>query len=363
VALQSATDAAPSAASGSQPWAGPWLKAVRLWLYAVAVLVFAMIVVGGATRLTDSGLSITEWKPILGAIPPLSDVDWHDAFTKYQQIPEYHLVNKGMSLEEFKFIYWWEWSHRFLGRFIGVAFALPLVFFWLSGRLKPGLAPKLLGVLLLGGAQGAVGWFMVKSGLVDRVDVSHYRLALHLGIAFLILALVLWLAFDLDERRDGRGAERVSLGQLRLAQITCGLILLQVLLGALVAGLKAGLAYNTWPLMDGALIPDGLGALSPWYMNFFENVTLVQFNHRLVAYAVTGLALWQAWSLRRQEGAASTSLAATWLAAAVLCQAALGIWTLLEAVPLSLGLAHQGGAAIVLGLAIRHLNGVVRASS
>ena len=170
--------------------------AVRVWLFVVAGLVVAMITVGGATRLTDSGLSITEWQPILGVIPPLSEADWQAAFLKYKEIPEYRDVNAGMSLEAFKFIYWWEWSHRFLGRFIGIAFALPLLAFWIAGRLPPRLAPKLLGVLALGAFQGFVGWYMVRSGLVDRVDVSHYRLALHLGLAFLILALLVWLALE-----------------------------------------------------------------------------------------------------------------------------------------------------------------------
>ncbi len=355
------TSSARLPAEGAAALAGPWDAAVRAWLYLVAGLVFLMVVVGGATRLTDSGLSITEWKPILGAIPPLNDADWHEAFAKYREIPEYHLVNKGMSLEAFKFIYWWEWSHRFLGRFIGVAFALPFVFFLAMGKLRPGFALKLAGVLALGALQGAVGWLMVKSGLVDRVDVSQYRLALHLSIAFLIFALLLWLAFDLED--GGRKRARLSLsdGQTRLAGAIVGLVFVQVMLGALVAGLKAGLAYNTWPLMDGALVPEGLAALSPWYLNFFENVTTVQFNHRLMAYAVTLLALWQAWDLRRTLAHTAPSRSAAWLGAAVLCQVTLGIWTLLWAVPLPLGLAHQAGAAIVLGLAVRHFHAVVRA--
>jgi len=347
-------------AEGASALAGPWDAAVRVWLFLVAGLVFLMIVVGGATRLTDSGLSITEWKPILGAIPPLNAADWHEAFAKYREIPEYHLVNKGMSLEEFKFIYWWEWSHRFLGRFIGVAFALPFIAFLAMGKLRQGFALKLAGVLALGALQGAVGWFMVQSGLVDRVDVSQYRLALHLSIAFLIFALLLWLAFDLEGKESVSAS--VPAGWTRLAEVIASLVLLQVMLGALVAGLKAGLAYNTWPLMDGALVPDGLGALSPWYVNFFENVTTVQFNHRLTAYAITLLALWQAWGLRQTHPDTAISRSAAWLAAAAVCQVILGIWTLLAAVPLALGLAHQAGAAIVLGFAVRHLHGIVRAS-
>jgi cytochrome c oxidase assembly protein subunit 15 len=184
--------------SRARPGDADW--PVRMWLWCMAALVFAMIVVGGATRLTDSGLSITEWKPIMGAIPPLSDADWHDAFEKYKQIPEYHLVNKGMSLEAFKAIFWWEWAHRFLGRFIGLAFAAPFLAFWLTGRLRAGFAKKLSAVLALGAVQGGIGWYMVSSGLVERVDVSQYRLALHLSVAFLILATLVWLASSLSPR-------------------------------------------------------------------------------------------------------------------------------------------------------------------
>ena len=335
-------------------------RMVRLWLLAVAGLVLAMIVVGGATRLTDSGLSITEWKPILGAIPPLNEQDWNEAFAKYKEIPEYHLVNKGMSLDAFKAIYWWEWSHRFLGRLIGVAVAFPLLVFWLAGALRPGLGLKLAGVLALGGLQGGMGWLMVKSGLVDRVDVSHYRLALHLGLAFLILGTLVWLAEDL--REPAAKDHVVSHRQRRLATIIAGLVFLQVLLGALVAGLHAGLIHNTWPLMDGVLIPDGIDDLSPWYLNLFENVTTVQFDHRLVAYVVTALALWQAWNTRQSADPAPIKSSAMLLAAAVLCQVALGIWTLLAAVPLHLGLAHQAGAAIVFVLAVRHLHMVWHAA-
>ena len=327
---------------------------VRLWLFAMALLVFIMIIVGGATRLTDSGLSITEWKPIIGAIPPLSTADWEDAFTKYQQIPEYQQINKGMSLEEFKFIFWWEWAHRFLGRFIGIAFALPLAIFWWTGRLKPGLGNKLWALFALGGLQGAIGWYMVSSGLVDRVDVSQYRLALHLTIAFLILGLMLWIAFGLGRDAGDARVPDVPVATTQLAPILVGLIFVQVALGALVAGLKAGHAYNTWPTMDGAVFPDGLLRLDPWWLNLFENETLVQFNHRLVAYAVTILAVVHAIKLTREPGAGPAMVSAALVVAAVVVQVILGIVTLLMAVPLWLGLVHQAGAAIVLGLAVRH---------
>ncbi len=248
-------------------------RMVQAWLAVMAFLVLCMIAVGGATRLTDSGLSITEWQPLLGAIPPLNEAHWLEAFDKYRQIPEYHLVNKGMSLEEFKFIYWWEWGHRFLGRLIGLAFALPLAFFAWNGMLRPGALPKYLGVLALGGVQGAIGWYMVSSGLVDRVDVSHYRLALHLSVAFLILGLLVWLAMQLRDAPVGSRSQALPAAATAIAGLIVAIVYAQVALGAFVAGLKAGLAYNTWPLMNGRIIPDDLFALSPWLVNFVENAT------------------------------------------------------------------------------------------
>lgn len=334
--------------------AAAWDRAVRLWLYAIAGLVLAMITVGGATRLTDSGLSITEWQPILGAIPPLTDAHWQEAFAKYREIPEYHLVNKGMSLEEFKVIYWWEWGHRFLGRIIGLAFALPLAVFWYAGALRPGYPLKLMGLLALGGLQGVIGWYMVKSGLVDRVDVSQYRLALHLSVAFLILGLVVWLALDLDA--PPRGAASPSV----LPALIVGGIFLQVVLGAFVASLKGGLVYNTWPDMNGAFLPHDLTAIEPWYHNAFENPVMAQFNHRLVAYALAVLAVAETWRTYAASAGRAVRASAALLLAGVLGQAALGIWTLIEAVPLGLGIAHQGCAAVLLILAVRHLHVVRR---
>ena len=336
---------------------------VRLWLFGVALLVFAMIVVGGATRLTDSGLSITEWQPLLGAIPPFTDAHWHDAFEKYKTIPEYDLINAGMSLDEFKFIYWWEWSHRFLGRFIGVAFAVPMIGFWFAGMLRPGFGLKLLGVFVLGGLQGFVGWYMVMSGLVDRVDVSQYRLALHLLIAFSILALLVWLALDLSPRSARAAQPTVTTGAWRLALAIFAVVFLQSGLGALVAGLKAGLTYNTWPLMDGNFIPTGLGTLSPWYINFFENITTVQFDHRMLAYVLVVLVLWQTVGLARAGIDERAVGSAGLLAAVVLAQMGIGIWTLLKGVPLALGLLHQGGAAVVVAAATLHLHVMTRAAS
>ncbi len=336
--------------------------AMATWLFVVAALVFAMIIVGGATRLTDSGLSITEWKPLLGAIPPLSDADWASAFEKYKLIPEYSQINEGMSLGEFKYIFWWEWAHRFLGRFIGLAFALPMAVFWLSGRLVPGFKMRLLGLFLLGGLQGVVGWYMVKSGLVDRVDVSQYRLAMHLSLAFLIFSCLIWVGLDvLAERKPSLEAGAVSVPKFLVASaaLVALLVFVQVALGAFVAGTKAGLTYNTWPLMDGRFIPDGLAQLSPWYLNIFENITAIQFNHRMTAYLVLVVALGHAvWVSFSSTGRAV--LATAWIVAgSVLLQAVVGIATLLAAqgaIPIGLGLAHQGGAAVVMGLAIWHLH-------
>jgi cytochrome c oxidase assembly protein subunit 15 len=325
--------------------------ALRIWLYAVAALILAMVLVGGATRLTNSGLSITEWKPLLGAIPPLSEADWQDAFAKYQQIPEYQLINKGMSLDAFKAIYWWEWAHRFLGRFIGVAFFVPFLVFWLRGAIPRGLMPKLAGIFVLGGAQGALGWYMVKSGLAERTDVSQYRLAAHLGLAVLIYGATLWVAFGLG----GRGAaapDRVP-GLLKaMAALFAAFVFAQIILGGFVAGTDAGLSHNSWPLMDGAIIPDGLGAMQPWYLNLFENVLTIQFNHRMLAYAIALLAALN-FVLARRSRQAAVSLA---VLAAVLAQITLGIAALLSHLQLDLALAHQAGAVLLFGLALYQLH-------
>ncbi len=316
---------------------------IRLWLYCIAALVFSMVIVGGATRLTDSGLSITEWKPLLGAIPPLNEADWAAAFGKYQLIPEYELQNKGMSLEDFKFIYWWEWAHRFLGRLIGVAFAAPFLYFALAGKLAKGLWKQLAAILILGGAQGALGWYMVASGLVDRVDVSQYRLAAHLTLAAIIFAAVIWVALGLGKERR----RPANINQLFGMSLT-GLILLQIAAGGLVAGLDAGMGYATWPLMDGQWAPAGLFAMSPGWTNFFENAMTVQFNHRVLAYLVLASAVIHAWRARTAQSAI--------LAFAVFAQALLGVITLLWGVPLAAALAHQGGAMLLLAVAVWNLH-------
>jgi heme a synthase len=319
-------------------------RAVKIWLYAVAALVAAMVIVGGATRLTNSGLSITEWKPLLGMIPPLTAADWHDAFEKYKLIPQYDVMNRGMPLEHFKFIFWWEWSHRQLGRFIGFAFAIPFVVFWALGHIPARLMPKLIGLFLLGGLQGAVGWYMVQSGLSERVSVSQYRLALHLSIAVAIFGALLWVAWTMNDNTRHARARSPS---FRLAQGLSAMVFLQVALGGLVAGLKAGLAHNTWPLMDGRFIPTGLGIMEPAWRNLFENVLTVQFNHRMTAYAVAiGVSVLM-WRIVTTDMPAPARRAGHMLGAAVFLQIVLGIWTLLAHVPLWLGLTHQAGALAV----------------
>jgi cytochrome c oxidase assembly protein subunit 15 len=329
---------------------------VRVWLFAVAALVFAMVSVGGATRLTGSGLSITEWQPIMGVVPPLSDAAWQEALEKYRQIPQYQHVNKGMSLDAFKRIFWWEWTHRFLARFVGVAFLIPFLYFLATGRIARALIPKLAGLFALGGLQGAIGWYMVASGLSGRVDVSQYRLAVHLSLAVVIFAGLVWIALALGPRRAlGRG---VPSAYRRSAAWIVGLVFLQIVAGAFVAGLKAGAGYNTWPLMDGQLVPQGLGVMSPWWANLFENATTVQFNHRMLAYVLVAVALWHVGTLLARTDDRLVRVSGLALGGAMLAQVALGIWTLLAQVPLSLGLAHQAGAVTVFGIALWHLHAV-----
>jgi cytochrome c oxidase assembly protein subunit 15 len=328
------------------------VRALRLWLGALALLIVAMILIGGATRLTDSGLSITEWKPVTGAIPPLSDSAWQEAFDAYQKIPEYLTLKRGMSLDAFKTIYWWEWGHRFLGRLIGVAFLVPFLAFWLAGYIPRQLLPRLLGLFVLGSLQGALGWYMVKSGLVARVDVSQYRLAAHLGVAIAILGYTLWLIFDLGRRVVTRSGSRAAAW---VAGVVLALIYLQILAGGLVAGIDAGLGYNTWPLIDGAFVPSGLSEASPWYLNLFENPLTVQFDHRMLGYAVVLSTILQSgWlALRREEPELIAS--GFILMCLALLQATIGVWTVLLSVPISLGLAHQAGAVVLFAAALYHL--------
>lgn len=334
---------------------------VRVWLAVLFALVVAMIAVGGLTRLTDSGLSITEWRPVTGALPPMSEADWQAEYARYQASPEFQLQNHQMTLSAFKSIYWWEWGHRQLGRVIGLVWAAGLVFLWATKRIPPGWAGRLVLLGLLGGAQGAIGWWMVSSGLSGRmVDVASYRLAIHLGLAFAILGLIAWQMLSLSRTEPQLLQARRS-REGRLFSLATGVMhfaFLQILLGALVAGIDAGRAFPTWPLMgdsffpaDAFYLPEG----GPVVLAFFENPGLVQFVHRMAGYLLLALAIF-AWAKGRHSAHPATRAAFGWMAAAVFGQMVLGIFTALYAAPLALGLLHLLGAVLawVLVLRARH---------
>jgi cytochrome c oxidase assembly protein subunit 15 len=330
-------------------------RAIRLWLYAVAALIFAMVLVGGATRLTESGLSITEWKPVTGTLPPLSEAAWQAEFDKYKTIPQFSHLNSGMTLAEFKTIFWWEWAHRLIGRLIGTAFLLPFLWFLAKGWVGQGLRWRLWTIFGLGALQGAVGWWMVASGLAERVEVSQYRLATHLILACIIFAAIIWTAAGLR----GRVVEVPA--RIRGTAIALlVLVLSQIYLGALVAGLRAGLIYNTWPLIDGSFIPDAARLLhdTPAWRNLFENTLTVQLSHRMVAYALFFLALLHAIDVARTVRGSPVLTIALALAAAITIQAALGILTLIHQVPIMLALVHQAVAIAVLAISVRHVAGI-----
>jgi len=336
----------------SQKLENTHLVVIKVWLLIVAAFVVGTLIVGGATRLTESGLSIVEWKPVAGVLPPLTEQQWAAEFDKYKQIPQYREVNRGMSMSEFKTIFWWEWGHRQLGRSIGVVFLLPFLFFLWRGWVGPGLRGRLWTLFALGGLQGAVGWWMVSSGLTERVSVSQYRLAFHMTLACVIFAAILWTIERLKPAKPVAAQPRLRTGAVTLLVLT----LVQIYLGALVAGTDAGLAYNTWPQIDGALIPSAerLWFETPAWRNFFENTLMVQFNHRMVAYALLAYALWHAFEVRC--GTADRTARALSLAfvALTVAQAAIGILTLLHAVPISLALLHQGVAIALLAIATIH---------
>lgn len=322
-------------------------RAMFWWLVIVGLFVCAMILVGGATRLTDSGLSITEWRPVTGAIPPMSEAAWQAEFDKYRQIPEYQEQNRGMSLSQFQFIYWWEWGHRQLGRTLGLVYALPFAFFLWRGIAPKRLRPRLWILFALGGLQGAIGWWMVASGLVDRLDVSQYRLATHLSMAFIILGLTLWTALDL---RYGAAKLALRSGLFPLAALFWAAVLLQIALGAFVAGLDAGRIYTSWPFFDGRIIPEDYLHGLPVWQAIFESRPAVQLQHRWFAYLLTFAGLALAWRYWRQGGGVVTRFAVI-LPAILLAQVVLGIVTLVHAAPLSLSLMHQGGAIALFGVA------------
>ncbi|OCX66142.1 heme A synthase [Thioclava sp. SK-1] len=330
-------------------------RGIRAWLAVLFVLVLTMIAVGGATRLTDSGLSITEWKPLSGAVPPMTPEDWAAEFQNYQQIPQYELLNANMTLQEFKGIYWWEWGHRQLGRVIGLVWALGFFGFWIAGRFPTGWVPRLLGLGVLGGLQGAIGWWMVSSGLTgEMVAVASYRLAVHLGLAFVILGLIAWYAMQLS-RSEAALLQARRLAEPKLFGMATGMLHLafvQILLGALTAGIDAGRGYTDWPLMGGYILPPDPFSEVPLWKNFFENAALVQFNHRIVGYLLFAFGVVTVLKARRSAHP-NTRQAFLLMGAMLLLQVVLGVVTLLHGAPVHLGLAHQFGAVLLWVMILR----------
>lgn len=328
---------------------------IRVWLMVLFGLVVLMIVVGGLTRLTDSGLSITEWAPVTGAIPPMSEAAWEAELEKYRAIPEYQLQNKGMSLAEFKVIYWWEWGHRQLGRVIGLVWALGFGYFVIRKQVPAGWTGRLLLLGALGGLQGAIGWWMVSSGLEGtRLDVASYRLAIHLGLAFVILALIAWSVMKLG-RSEAELIQARRMAEPRLKRLSTAVLhlaFLQIILGALVAGIDAGRTYTDWPLMGGDVFPTLAFEYTPWWSNFFESEALTQFNHRLLGYILFGLAIF-VWRASRASGNRATKQAFDWMMVMMFGQLVLGIGTVLYAAPLGLAIIHQLGAVALICLILR----------
>lgn len=318
-------------------------KLIARWLLTCAVVIFGMILLGGVTRLTDSGLSMVEWKPLMGIIPPLSQYDWQQLFVKYQQFPEYQKINLGMSLDEFKVIFMYEYLHRVLGRLIGLIFFIPFVYFYFSRRISPELLPKLLLMLFLGGCQGLMGWYMVKSGLVDVPHVSQYRLTAHLGLAIVIYGFIIWTALGLINKPSDQPS-----GLTKPACILSGLVFLMILSGGLVAGTKAGHAYSTWPLMGDSFIPAGLYDMSPAWLSAFENITTIQFNHRMFAYLIAILMIGFSVVALRSNISSKVRIGVYSMLGLLVVQICLGISTIVFHVPVATAAAHQVGAVALL---------------
>lgn len=328
-------------------------KPIAIWLLVCCALVFAMIVVGGVTRLTDSGLSIVEWQPIVGTMPPITQQDWDILLEKYRATPQYQQVNKGMSVDEFKSIFWWEYFHRLLGRLIGLVFFVPFVYFLWKKQIDRPLGIKLAGIFVLGGLQGFMGWYMVMSGLVNDPHVSQYRLTAHLGLAFIIFAAMFWVALGLLSPAREQAQPDEQLRSLRKFSFGLSwLIFIMILSGGFVAGIRAGFAYNTFPLMSGHLIPPGMFMLDPWYRNFFDNVATVQFDHRLIAW-ILAFSVPLFWYKSRQATLSGTTrLACNLFLLMLAIQIALGISTLLMVVPIPLAASHQGGAVLLFAASL-----------
>jgi cytochrome c oxidase assembly protein subunit 15 len=339
----------------------PGRKAVGAWLLVVAAMIVAMVIVGGLTRLTGSGLSITEWKPVSGVIPPLSETAWQQEFTLYKAIPQYQFENRGMTLSQFKGIFWWEWAHRLLGRLIGFVFFVPFVWFAWKGAIGRKDIPRMALLFALGGLQGFIGWWMVQSGLETRLSVSQYRLAIHLGTAIILLGAILWTALGYLRARNE--AVRVPDVLRKGAAVFAGLVYVQLLLGALVAGLHAGLIYNTWPSMDGRVFPEGAFFHQPWWINFFDNPGLAQFDHRIGAYIVAISAGWLWWQGRKAGLTGLARRSSMAVLHTTLLQVALGIATLLMQAPIHLSATHQLVATLLFCVAVWHAFEMRRAAA
>ncbi len=347
--------AAPGATGAIDRGARGARGAIRAWLMVLFALVVVMIAVGGLTRLTDSGLSITEWRPVTGALPPMDAAAWEAEFEKYRAIPEYQLQNRGMSLSEFKFIYWWEWGHRQLGRLIGLVWAAGFVFFWLTRRIPAGWTGRLLALGALGGLQGAIGWWMVASGLSGAMlDVASYRLAIHLGLAFVILGLIAWYVLHLARpERELMQARRAREPRLQAhATALIAVAFVQILLGALVAGIDAGRNYVDWPLMAGGILPPDMWQIEPWWRNLFENDGTVQFIHRVWGYLLLLVAL-RVWWVSRRSAHGATRRAVDWALVMLFGQIVIGVVTVMYSAPWHVALLHQVVAVLVWALAIR----------
>lgn len=340
------------AAPGQVSFASDRLRPVRIWLYGLAAFVLLIVVVGGITRLTESGLSITSWKPISGIIPPLNDAEWQAEFEAYQQIPQYTYVHSWMELDDFKYIFFWEWFHRLLARALGVVFLVPFAVFLFQKRLSRDLAWPLFGLFVLGGFQGALGWWMVSSGLTELTSVSQYRLAAHLTAASLLFVALIHVARSLT---PGRVLGHVTGFHWLTAWLLLVLVIMQIGAGAFVAGLDAGMGYQTWPLMDGAIIPKGLFVMDPAWRNLFENALTVQFVHRGIAYLIVAYVAWLIWRRHRDGGFAGVHGWLPRIGLVMLLQVALGIATLLHGVPISLAVGHQALAFMLAGLAVGYL--------
>jgi heme a synthase len=349
------TTSAPSSPTAHSDWRLQIPEAkrrpVRIWLWSIAAMTFAVLVIGGITRLTQSGLSMVDWQPIMGVIPPLSDAQWQAAFDRYREFPEYQVLRRGMSLDEFRFIFFWEYLHRLVARAIGIVFLVPFVYFWVRGHFTRPLALRALTLFALGALQGVMGWFMVMSGLVDRPSVSHYRLAAHLSLAFVIFGYAVWLARDLATGTAGDTVDDRTRRLMRRGLAVVGVLLgVQIVWGAFVAGLKAGLVFNTFPLMGGRLVPPNLLGLEPTALSFVQSPVTVQWTHRVIATVLAVAAIAFYLLVRRAGADAASRRLNHLLTAGIIVQYTIGVLTLIHRVPVALGVLHQGVAMVLFGV-------------